>query len=271
MEDIGHLHGGPAHDCGRLPLQTGPRHHRGRRHVQLLERIGRRVEVASREVEIHRRVRQVGVTEQELNRAQVGARFQQMRRVGVPQRVRRDAFVDAGLPRGEAHGLPDHLRGDRAHRHASRGASRERDRSAAASTGSTARSAARSVGTEGNLAIAAALALLDAEHHALAIDVADFELARFAAAQAGAVERQQQRAVIEILRARDQALDLVGTEHDRQAEPLLRIRQVLAHVAPLQDIPAEEPQRADLRDHGPDGEPPLLEEKQVVASELGRA
>ena len=76
--------------------------------------------------------------------------------------------------------------------------------------------------------------------------------------------------MIEILRARNQALDLVGTEHDRQAEPLLRIRQVLAHVAPLQHIPAEEPQRADLRDHRPDGEPSLLEEKQVVASELGR-
>ena len=70
-------------------------------------------------------------------------------------------------------------------------------------------------GTEGDLAIAAALALLDAEHHALAIDVADFELTRFAAPQAGAVERQEQRAVIEILRARNEALHFVGTEHDR--------------------------------------------------------
>ena len=99
---------------GGLPLQTGPRHHRGRCHVQLLKGIRRRVEVPSREVEIHRRVRQIGVAQQELNRAQVGARFQQMRRVRVPQRVRRDAFVDPGLPRGQAHGLPDHLRGDRA-------------------------------------------------------------------------------------------------------------------------------------------------------------
>jgi hypothetical protein len=65
--------------------------------VQLLKRIGRCVEVASREVEIHRRVRQVGVTEQELNRAQVRTRFQQMCGIGVPERVRRDAFVDAGL------------------------------------------------------------------------------------------------------------------------------------------------------------------------------
>ena len=75
-------------------------------------------------------------------------------------------------------------------------------------------------GTEGDLAIAAALALLDAEHHALAIDVADFELARFAAPQARAVQRQQQRAVIEILRAGDEALHLVGAEDDRQAVPL---------------------------------------------------
>ena len=51
--------------------------------------------------------------------------------------------------------------------------------------------------------------------------------------------------------------------------PLLRIRQVLTHVAPLQHIPAKEPQRADLGDHRPDGESSLLEEEQVVASELG--
>ena len=126
----------------------------------------------------------------------------------------------------------------------------------------------RSVATEGDVAIPSAFALLDAEHHALAIDVADFELARFAAAQAGAVERQQQRAVIEILRPGDQLLDFVGTEDDGETESLLRIRQVLAHIAPLQDITAEEPEGADLGDDGPYGEPPLFEQIQVIAPEL---
>ena len=56
-------------------------------------------------------------------------------------------------------------------------------------------------------------------------------------------------------------LDLVWTEDDRQAEPLLRIREVLADVAPLQHIPAEEPQRTDLRHDGAHGESSLLEEK----------
>ena len=71
--------------------------------MQLLKWIGRRLEVPSREVEVHRRVRQVGVTEQELNRAQVGARFQEMGRVRVSQRVRRDPFVDACLACGQVH------------------------------------------------------------------------------------------------------------------------------------------------------------------------
>jgi hypothetical protein len=100
----------------------------------------------------------------------------------------------------------------------------------------------------------------------LTIDVTDSELARFGATQAGAIERQEQRAVIEILRAREETLGLVGAEDDRQAEPLLRIRQVLAHGAPLQHVAAEEPERADLRDHRPDGEPSLLEQIQMVAS-----
>jgi hypothetical protein len=42
------------------------------------------MEVSSREMEIHRGVRQIGVAQQELNGAQVRARFQEVRRVGVP-------------------------------------------------------------------------------------------------------------------------------------------------------------------------------------------
>jgi len=239
-------------------------------HLQLLEWVGRCMEVPSREMEIHRRVRQIGVTQQELNRAQVSARFQEMRRVRVPQRVRRHAFVDARLPRRESHRLPDHLRRDWGI--GTPAVVRPRKEKGLRSHPPVVlpeRGEER--GTQRNLAIAATFALLDAQHHAVTIDVTDFQLARFAATQARPVERHQQCAVIEILGAPNQALDLVGTEDDRQAEPLLRIREVLAYVAPLQDIPAEETQRADLRDDRAHGESSLLEEKQVVASELGRS
>jgi hypothetical protein len=115
--------------------------------------------------------------------------------------------------------------------------------------------------TKGNLAIAAALALVDPEHHPLAIDVAHFQMTDLTATQTGAIEREEQRAVIEVLRTRDEPLHLVGTEHDREPQSLLRIRQVLTHVTTVQDVPAEEPQRADLRDHRPDRQTALLEEE----------
>ena len=88
-----------------------------------------------------------------------------------------------GLPRGQAHGLPDHLRGDRGiGTPAVARPGKEIGLRSHPAVVLTQRGEER--GTEGDLAIAAALALLDAEHHALAIDVADFELARFAAPQA---------------------------------------------------------------------------------------
>jgi hypothetical protein len=45
-------------------------------YLQLFQRTRGGLEVSRREVEIHRRVRQVGVPQQQLNRAEVGARFE---------------------------------------------------------------------------------------------------------------------------------------------------------------------------------------------------
>ena len=53
-----------------------PRYDHRPRHLQVLEWIGRGLEVVSREVEVHGRVRQVGLAQQKLNRPQVSARFQ---------------------------------------------------------------------------------------------------------------------------------------------------------------------------------------------------
>jgi hypothetical protein len=60
--------------------------HYGRRHLQLLERIRRRLQVAPREMEIDRRMREIGVPEQHLNRAQVGPGFEQVGRVPTASR-----------------------------------------------------------------------------------------------------------------------------------------------------------------------------------------
>ncbi len=67
----------------------------------------------TRQVQIDRRVGQLGVFEQHLDGAEIGARFEQVRRLAVPERVRRDSPGDAGRLRRLGHGDPRDLRGDR--------------------------------------------------------------------------------------------------------------------------------------------------------------
>src|SRR5262245_17425822 len=113
-----------------------------------------------------------------------------MRRVGMPERVRRDAFVDAGFLRGEAHGLPNYFRSDRSIGPPAmvRSGEEKGPRAHPAVVLAERREERRA---ERNLAVAATFALLDPEHHAPAIDVTDFELACFTAPQASAIEREK--------------------------------------------------------------------------------
>ena len=55
--------------------------HDRRDDLQLLERIRGCLRVAPRQVQIDRRVRQISVAQQQLDGPQIGARFEQMRRV----------------------------------------------------------------------------------------------------------------------------------------------------------------------------------------------
>ena len=107
VEDIGHLHRRPAHAGLGFRFSRDRGRTTGAGTCSCSSGFGRGLEMPLREVQIHRRVREVGVAQEQLDRAQVGARFEQVRRVRVPQRVRADAPVDAGPSRGEAHRVPD--------------------------------------------------------------------------------------------------------------------------------------------------------------------
>src|ERR1700692_3050222 len=61
---------------------------------------------------------------------------------------------------------------------------------------------------------AAALALLDAQRHALAVDVADLQRHHFARTQPGTVGDRQCRLVLQVAGCGDQAGHLVRAEHD---------------------------------------------------------
>ena len=91
--DVGHLEGWPGHRfCSRRERRAvsgaGDRHR--------VQRIGDGVQMPPRQMQIDHGVFELDVAEQQLNRAQVGAGFQQMRRVRVAQQVRGDTLLNAG-------------------------------------------------------------------------------------------------------------------------------------------------------------------------------
>ena len=96
VEDIGHLHGGPAHDCGGFRNRRDRGITGGSVTCNCSSGLGAAWR-CRRERWRYTVVCDRSAAQQELNGAQVSARFQEMRRVHVPQRVRCHAFVDARL------------------------------------------------------------------------------------------------------------------------------------------------------------------------------
>jgi hypothetical protein len=162
------------------------------------------------------------VAEQQLDGAQVCAGFQQMDRKGVAQRVRGDRLGEAGQPLRLAAGDADGVAGDRL-------------------TGQVSREQplpgmhGRPIGTqclqqsrrEHDVAVLAALALVDADDHAPAVDRVDCEVDGLGNAQAGGVAGGQDGVVLDVVDAAEEPHDLQGTEDDWQLLWLLRRRENL--------------------------------------------
>ncbi len=96
MEDVGHLHRRPAHPWLGFRFSRDRGRTTGGRHVQLLQGIRCGLQMARRQMQIHRRMRQIGVPEQDLDRAEIGAGFEQVRGIRMAEGVRTDATGDAG-------------------------------------------------------------------------------------------------------------------------------------------------------------------------------
>ena len=92
-----------------LHQPPGPLHLVRARHLDRFQRAGNRLQVASGQVQVNGGVSELGMTEKNLDGAQVGAGFQHMSRETVPQAVRRHMLGDSCTLGGLAYCLPDDL------------------------------------------------------------------------------------------------------------------------------------------------------------------
>ncbi len=148
---------------------------------------------------------------------------------------------------------PAHRVGERA----TRGAGRP------ASTGAT----PQTLG-EQRVAVLRPLALIDAEGHALAVDVAHFEPCDLADPEAGAVGRHQEHAVLDVRRDREEPLDLLAAQDLGQPLGHFGARQTELRLTLSECDAIEKPQAIGDEVAGAVGEPPLLQEVQEVALHL---
>src|ERR1035441_7234807 len=103
---------------------------------------------------------------------------------------------------------------------------------------------------EHDIAVLAALALPDMDHHPLAVYVADLQVGRFRAACAGGIHRHQQDAMKGGIRRLNQSRDFFLAEYPGKVPHLLRIRRLGDAPVALQDVNIEEPKRRQPHNYG---------------------
>jgi len=95
-----------------------------------------------------------------------------------------------------------------------------------------------------DIAVLAALALLDPDHHPTAVNVGDLEHHHFRHAQAGRVNRGERRAALQARDRLQKAHHLVGAQHDRQLLRFARIGDALRNRRLTEGHTVKEAQRA---------------------------
>ena len=78
---------------------------------------------------------------------------------------------------------------------------------------------------EHHIAISASLAALNVNHHALAVDVADFQVCQLGVAHSGGVERHQQNAMVGSERSIDELRDFFLAQDRRKVTVLFSDRE----------------------------------------------
>ena len=208
------------------------------------------------------------MAEQELDGAHVGAGLEQMAGERVAQRVGGQALGNAGQAQGSLAGLCDGVAADMA----VGTLSREEPVSGGPGAPPVVAEDREQAGREHDVAVLGALALLDADDHARAVDGGRAQADGFGDAQAGRVAGGQDGAMGAVLDAGEEAPDFLGTGDDRQLLRLLGGGDGLLDVPVLfQGDAIEEAQGGSRAGDRAWGELPPGREEHLVGPDLLRA
>jgi hypothetical protein len=229
----------------------------------LVERAAHGREPLAADVQVAGRGREVRVAEQHLQGQQIRAVFEQVGCKAVAQAVDAAAI---GKPRALQGTVEDFLGGAGNHRNvpAAPGGEEPGDGAFEPVIGPQ---FLYQPGTEDRVAILAPLALLDAQHHAGALNVVYLQVTGFVEPQARPVNCHQKRPMPEMAAAfQKKLLQLLACVNSRPpGDPAPAWQNLLECVhRTLEHLPVEKPQRADRHIDRAKGQPSLTERNQIA-------
>ena len=187
---------------------------------------------------VARRRRQVGVAQQHLDHADVDAALQQMGGEAVPQDVDGHLLADPRRRPRRPAGRMQRRRLDRAGRVAPRKQPLLWTRQPP--VGAQDRQELR---RQHHVALLAALAVLDADHHPAAVDIGDPEAGDLRDPQPGGIGCRQRGAGLQAGHGLEEPHHLVGAQHHRQTPRLAGVGDPLGDLRHPERHAVEEPQR----------------------------
>jgi hypothetical protein len=111
--------------------------------------------------------------------------------------------------------------------------------------------------------------LFNAYHHALTVDVADFELAEFRAPYGGGIQSHDQGAVKEVTGGVNQATYFLGAEYGRESFAELGERNIFGVEVPVESLEEKETQRGRMLPDGV-GRQLLLKQMKLILPDVFR-
>src|SRR3984893_17896154 len=124
---------------------------------------------------------------------------------------------------------------------------------------------------EHDITISASLAALNVNHHALAIDVADFQVRQFGVPHSSGVERHQQNAMVGSERSIDELRDFFLAQDRRKVKWSFRIGSLGNAPVLFESLDVEKPQRREAVIHGTRRQLLLLKQLSLVLPNVPQA
>src|ERR1019366_3983175 len=214
---------------------------------------------------------EVAMAEQDLNGAQVRSGFEKVCGETMPQGVGMDApVIEACAFSGDLTGRPEDLGGHRTAGCVPAVSGKQPLLRLAPEAAPVSAQLFEQLRTEHDIAVLAALALVDMNHHPLAVDVADLQAGRFCAAGTGGIERHQKDAMKGAIGSVDQTCYFLLAEYRWKMTHLLRIGRLGNAPASLQHVDVEKAQRRQPQDNGVWAVLQLGEEHRLILANILR-